>query len=136
AYLLYMKFGNAETGDEKIKLQPVWKILENKYYLDDLYINGLVNPLKTAVAKAVDRFNSQVLDRFVNTVGLAVAFIGKIVYSNLDQKGIDRLVNSVSVGTDTAGGQVKLIQSGRVQQYLTLFLSGVLLVSIIVFVLY
>ena len=136
AYLLYMKFGNAETGDEKIKLQPIWKILENKYYLDDLYIKGVVNPIKTAVAKSVDRFNTQVLDRFVNTVGLAMAFIGKIVYSNFDQNGIDRLVNSVSVGTDNVGGQVKLIQSGRVQQYLTLFLSGVLLVSIIVFVLY
>ena len=136
AYLLYMKFGTAETGDEKIKLQPVWKILENKYYLDDLYINGIVNPLKTAVAKAVDQFNSKVLDRFVNSVGLAMGFLGKIVYSNLDQDGIDRIVNSVSVGTDDLGGRVKLIQSGRVQQYLALFLSSVLLVSIIVFVLY
>ena len=136
AYLLYMKFGTAETGDEKIKLQPVWKILENKYYLDDLYINGIVNPLKTAVAKAVDQFNSKVLDRFVNSVGLAMGFLGKIVYSNLDQDGIDRIVNSVSVGTDDLGGRVKLIQSGRVQQYLSLFLSSVLLVSIIVFVLY
>ena len=136
AYLLYMKFGTAETGDEKIKLQPVWKILENKYYLDDLYINGIVNPLKTAVAKAVDQFNSKVLDRFVNSVGLAMGFLGKIVYSNLDQDGIDRIVNSISVGTDDLGGRVKLIQSGRVQQYLSLFLSSVLLVSIIVFVLY
>ena len=136
AYLLYMKFGTAETGDEKIKLQPVWKILENKYYLDDLYINGIVNPLKTAVAKSVDQFNSKVLDRFVNSVGLAMGFLGKIVYSNLDQDGIDRIVNSVSVGTDDLGGRVKLIQSGRVQQYLALFLSSVLLVSIIVFVLY
>ena len=136
AYLLYMKFGTAETGDEKIKLQPVWKILENKYYLDDLYINGIVNPLKTAVAKSVDQFNSKVLDRFVNSVGLAMGFLGKIVYSNLDQDGIDRIVNSVSVGTDDLGGRVKLIQSGRVQQYLSLFLSSVLLVSIIVFVLY
>lgn len=136
AYLLYMKFGTAETGDEKIKLQPVWKILENKYYLDDLYINGIVNPLKTAVAKAVDQFNSKVLDRFVNSVGLAMGFLGKIVYSNLDQDGIDRIVNSVSVGTDDLGGRVKLIQSGRVQHYLALFLSSVLLVSIIVFVLY
>ena len=114
----------------------LWKILENKYYLDDLYINGIVNPLKTAVAKSVDQFNSKVLDRFVNSVGLAMGFLGKIVYSNLDQDGIDRIVNSVSVGTDNLGGRVKLIQSGRVQQYLTLFLSGVLLVSIIVFVLY
>ena len=111
-------------------------ILENKYYLDDLYVKGIVDPLKTQVAREVDRFNSKVLDRFINTIGLAMAFLGKIVYSNFDQGGIDKLVNSVSVGTDNAGGQVKLIQSGRVQQYLTLFLSGVLLVSIIVFVLY
>ena len=72
----------------------------------------------------------------INTVGLAMTFIGKIVYSNFDQGGIDKIVNSVSVGTDNVGGQMKLIQTGRVQQYLTLFLSGVLLVSIIVFVLY
>ncbi len=136
SYLIYMKLGNAQTGDEKIKIQPIWNLLENKYFLDDLYIKGIVNPLKTFIAKSVDRFNTNVLDRFINTVGLAMTFIGKIVYSNLDQGGIDKIVNSVSVGTDNVGGQIKLIQTGRVQQYLTLFLSGVLLVSIIVFVLY
>ena len=65
-----------------------------------------------------------------------MSFFGKIVYSNLDQDGIDKVVNSVSVGTENVGGQLKLIQTGRVQQYLSLFLSGVLVVSIIIFVLY
>ena len=136
SYFIYMKFGNAETGDEKIKVQPIWKILENKYYLDDFYFRGIVNPLKTYIARLVDSFNSNVLDRAINTLALAMTFVGKVVYSNIDQDGIDKLVNSVSVGTDNAGGQIKLIQTGRVQQYLSLFLSGVLLVSIIVFVLY
>ena len=64
-----MKLGNAQTGDEKIKIQPLWNLLENKYFLDDLDIKGIVNPLKTFIAKSVDRFNTNVLDRFINTVG-------------------------------------------------------------------
>ena len=136
AYLLYMKFGNAETGDQKIKIQPVWGILENKYYLDDFYMKGIVDPIKSSIAKAVNGFNSNVIDRFINNAALLMSFFGKIVYSNLDQDGIDKVVNSVSVGTENVGGQLKLIQTGRVQQYLSLFLSGVLVVSIIFFVLY
>ena len=136
AYLLYMKFGNAEAGDQKIKIQPFWGILENKYYLDDFYMKGIVDPIKSSIAKAVNGFNSNVIDRFINNVALLMSFFGKIVYSNLDQDGIDKVVNSVSVGTENVGGQLKLIQTGRVQQYLSLFLSGVLVVSIIFFVLY
>ena len=136
AYLLYMKFGDAETGDQKIKIQPIWGILENKYYLDDFYLKGIVNPIKSSIAKAVNGFNSNVIDRFINNVALLMSFFGKVLYSNLDQGGIDKVVNSVSVGTENVGGQLKLIQTGRVQQYLSLFLSGVLVVSIIIFVLY
>ena len=36
-YYLYQLQGSAETGDDKIKIEPIWKVLENKYYIDDFY---------------------------------------------------------------------------------------------------
>ena len=35
AYYIYQIISRPEDGDSKIKFQPVWRVLENKYYLDD-----------------------------------------------------------------------------------------------------
>ena len=84
------------------------------------------------MAKAVDAFNTNVIDRFVNGFGQIASFMGAIVYNNIDQNGIDKVLNMSSTGTDSFGGKVKLLQTGRTQQYLMLFLSGVVTISLLI----
>ena len=131
-YYLYQLQGSAETGDEKIKIQPIWKVLENKYYLDNFYFKFVIDPIKITFAKAIDSFNTNVIDRFINGFGQIVSFLGGIVYNNIDQNGIDKLLNLSSTGTDAAGSRVKLMQTGRAQQYLMLFLGGVIVISLLI----
>ena len=118
--------------DEKIKIKPIWNLLENKYYLDFFYFKFIIDPVKITFAKLVDSFNSNVLDRFVNSVGTTASKAGGIVYTNLDQGGIDKVLNLSSTGTDTIGSKVKLIQTGKTQQYLMYFLIGVIVISLII----
>ena len=131
-YYLYQLQGSAETGDDKIKIQPVWTVLENKYYLDHFYFRFIIDPIKINISKAVDKFNTNVIDRFINGVGQIASLLGGIVYNNLDQNGIDRFLNMSSSGTDSFGGRVKLLQTGRTQQYLMLFLGGVVTISLLI----
>ena len=91
-YYLYQLQGSAETGDDKIKIQPIWSVLENKYYLDHFYFKFVIDPVKINISKAVDKFNT----------------------------------------TDNFGGKVKLLQTGKTQQYLMLFLGGVVTISLLI----
>jgi len=131
-YYLYQLQGSAETGDDKIKIQPVWTVLENKYYLDHFYFRFIIDPIKINISKAVDKFNTNVIDRFINGVGQIASLLGGVVYNNIDQNGIDRFLNMSSSGTDSFGGRVKLLQTGRTQQYLMLFLGGVVTISLLI----
>ena len=131
-YYLYQLQGSAETGDDKIKIQPIWSVLENKYYLDDFYFKYVIDPVKINISKAVDKFNTNVIDRFVNGFGQIASLLGGIVYNNFDQNGIDKLLNMSSSGTDSFGGKVKLLQTGKTQQYLMLFLGGVVTISLLI----
>ena len=54
------------------------------------------------------------------------------MYNNFDQKGIDKLLNMSSSGTDSFGGKVKLLQTGKTQQYLMMFLGGVVTISLLI----
>ena len=131
-YYLYQLQGSAETGDDKIKIQPIWSVLENKYYLDDFYFKYVIDPVKINISRAVDKFNTKVIDRFVNGFGQIASLLGGIVYNNFDQNGIDKLLNMSSSGTDSFGGKVKLLQTGKTQQYLMLFLGGVVTISLLI----
>ena len=131
-YFIYQIQASAENGDKAIKVEPIWTVLENKYYLDNFYFKYLINPTKSTISNAIDRFNTNVIDRIVNSFGLVASFLGQIVYNNFDQKGIDRLLNASSTGTDNLGGKVKLLQTGKTQQYLMLFLAGVVTISLLI----
>ena len=131
-YYLYQLQGSAETGDDKIKIQPIWSVLENKYYLYDFYFKYVIDPVKINISRAVDKFNTNVIDRFVNGFGQIASLLGGIVYNNFDQNGIDKLLNMSSSGTDSFGGKVKLLQTGKTQQYLMLFLGGVVTISLLI----
>ena len=131
-YYLYQLQGSAETGDSKIKVEPIWTVLENKYYIDDFYFKFIIDPIKINLAKAVDVFNTNVIDRFINGFGQIASFLGAIIYNNIDQNGIDKFLNISSSGTDSFGGKVKLLQTGRTQQYLMLFLGGVVTISLLI----
>jgi NADH-quinone oxidoreductase subunit L len=129
---LYQLQGSAETGDSKIKVEPIWTVLENKYYIDDFYFKFIIDPIKINLAKAVDVFNTNVIDRFINGFGQIASFLGAIIYNNIDQNGIDKFLNISSSGTDSFGAKVKLLQTGRTQQYLMLFLGGVVTISLLI----
>ena len=60
---------------------------------------------------------------------------GGFVYGILDQRGVDSFFNGLSAATDGAGGAVRKLQTGRVQQYAAFFVAGALiLVLLFVFV--
>ena len=68
----------------------------------------------------------------MNLFGVAAIFLGNIVYNKFDKGGIDKALNISSSSTDALGARVKLLQTGKAQQYIMYFLSGVIVISLLI----
>ncbi len=135
----------AGQRDPLMALGPVWSLLRNKYYMDELY--GLViaqkaGPAgKTGTADSVRvqagllirfvgwfsrlcyAFDKAIVDGLVNLAGWLGRGIGTIS-AWIDHTLVDGLVNSVGIFTDMVGDGLKLVQTGRVQNYLLIAITG------------
>lgn len=90
----------AETGGEA----GFAKVLENKWYVDELYDVIIVKPLRS-------------LSVFLNNV--------------IERSGIDGIVNGVGRGINYTSRQVRLLQSGQVGAYILMMVIGTIVLFII-----
>jgi NADH-quinone oxidoreductase subunit L len=80
------------------------RILQNKWYVDEIYNAAVVKPLKSLSA-----------------------FIDRII----EKKGIDGLVNGVGKAVNYGSRQLRLVQNGQVGVYVLLMVIGMLVLFII-----
>jgi len=82
----------------------IGKVLQNKWYVDELYDFIIVKPLRS-------------LSTFFNNV--------------IERSGIDGLVNGVGRGINYGSRQIRLLQSGQVGSYILMMVVGILILFII-----
>jgi NADH-quinone oxidoreductase subunit L len=111
-----------------------YTFLVNKYYLDDLYENVIVDGTRGAVARASYWVNQHVIDGVVNAVGRGAVKAGRVTYDALDQRLVDGAINGIAIETGMAGGEVRKVQSGRVQRYALILFAGVALLALAIFI--
>jgi NADH-quinone oxidoreductase subunit L len=133
-WALFSRDASTQRRRDRVEVPVLYPLLRRKYYMDDLAM-GLVWVTKTPLARAVVWVNDYVIDAVVNGAGFASRALGKVVYSALDQRGIDLVVNGIAAGTDEAGSVMRKLQTGRLQQYAASFVTGavVLVVVIVIF---
>jgi NADH-quinone oxidoreductase subunit L len=88
----------------EISSQGFGKVLENKWYVDELYNTIIVKPLQRTAA-------------FFNTI--------------IETKVIDGIVNGVGRAVQYSSRQIRLVQSGQVGAYVLLMVIGMVLFFII-----
>jgi NADH-quinone oxidoreductase subunit L len=107
----------------------VYRFIENKYYLDDLYLGGIVRPVQYPLARATYWSNQHILDGIVNGSAKATLVTARHTYETVDQEVVDFAVNGAAGLTGWSGGILRYIQSGNVQRY-----AAVLFAAIAIFV--
>ncbi|HEX9847986.1 MAG TPA: NADH-quinone oxidoreductase subunit L [Acidimicrobiia bacterium] len=133
-WLIYGKDRSTQEERDRFEVPGLFPLLRRKYYVDDVAL-GLVGATSGPVARFVDWTNTYILDGIVNAVGGATKFLGGIVYNGVDQIVVDGIFNGLSAAADGAGSVLRRLQTGRVQQYASGFVGGVLiLVVLFVFV--
>ncbi|MEO6488627.1 MAG: NADH-quinone oxidoreductase subunit L [Ferruginibacter sp.] len=99
AWRRYGKYQQIETSPKGIT-----KILENKWYVDEIYNSTIVQPLRS-------------LSGFFNNI--------------IERKGIDGLVNGTGKLVNYGSRQLRWLQSGQVGAYVLLMVLGILILFII-----
>ncbi|MGE5264126.1 MAG: NADH-quinone oxidoreductase subunit L [Acidobacteriota bacterium] len=147
AWLIYGRKPLAHGAVDPLSrwLGPLWTLLRNKYYLDQLY--GLVIEQKRGPAGATGRadsvrvqpgllmlfiawladalfaFDKLIVDGTVNLAGMVGRAFGSIS-GWIDHTFVDGLVNQIGLFTNDVAAGLKLIQTGRVQNYLLIAITG------------
>jgi NADH-quinone oxidoreductase subunit L len=125
-YGLYARW---RARDPLRRLGPGYTLLERKYYLDDLYLRGVVRPVQYPLSAGVYWTNQKILDGAVNGAAWLTRRLGLGV-DVVDRRGVDGAVNGVGQITRGSGGLLKYIQSGDVQRYAVFLFVGVVILAI------
>ncbi|MCP3857065.1 MAG: NADH-quinone oxidoreductase subunit L [Actinomycetia bacterium] len=108
--------------------------LVNKYYLDHLYTDVIAAGTKGPVAQMANTFNQKVLDGVVDGAAKTAVAVGQGVYDHIDQGVVDRAINASGAGSSEAGGVLRRIQSGKIQQYATLMFGAAVVLAVVLVV--
>jgi NADH-quinone oxidoreductase subunit L len=107
--------------------QPIFTILYNKYYFDEIYQGLLIYPT-VALATLCAKFDYDwVINPIVNFFGRLTSLVadGTAVFDKFAIDGY--FVNGIPGAFNWFGGQLRLLQTGRAQNYLLILVVGLLI---------
>ncbi len=96
-------------------VKPYYKVLKNKYYIDEFYSRTIVRP-GIKLANLVNWFDKNVIDGVVNGVGKVTVLISKGVHL-FDLGVVDGFVNWTANETYNVGKRLRKLQTGNVSAY-------------------
>ncbi|MDF1500943.1 MAG: NADH-quinone oxidoreductase subunit L [Anaerolineales bacterium] len=125
-------------GEDPLKkpLGPVFKVLQNKYYFDEFYAAFIVRPAywlaETFTYRWIDR---GVIDGFLHWTGRTSLKIGSFLRNAIDIPIVNGAGDLVGEGVKKAGHRFRVIQTGRVQEYLIIGIvfTGIIISYLLVF---
>jgi NADH-quinone oxidoreductase subunit L len=120
-YLGWVSYRNVNSPAEDRLQIP---LLKNKYYFDEFYDRVLVKPAYWFAENLVYRFLDQgIIDGILHIFGPLTQGIGAFIRNYIDLPVINRFFGDGSAEvTQRAGARLRLVQTGRIQQYLMLAL--------------
>ncbi|HVM12633.1 MAG TPA: NADH-quinone oxidoreductase subunit L [Actinomycetota bacterium] len=126
----YRLYAGWRDRDPVRKLGPLYRFLDRKYLLDDIYLRGIVRPIQYPIARAVNWTNRYILDGIVHLVAWVTRKLGGVTAA-VDRNLVDGAVNRVAIGTGWTGGLLRYVQSGNVQRYAVLLFTGVVILTVV-----
>jgi NADH-quinone oxidoreductase subunit L len=109
-------------AEEEAKL-PGFRLMQNKYFVDEIYQATIIRAFMALrlVFAEMDRW---IVDGVVNAFSVG-ARGASWVTGQIDKYLVDGAVNFVAEGTLKAGGKLRNLQTGRIQNYVYGLLGGV-----------
>jgi NADH-quinone oxidoreductase subunit L len=135
AYLVFYPDRGTQKERDRVEIPALYPLLRRKYFLDHLYWYGVVAPIRGPIARGINWINQYVIDGIIHAIAGLSIVLSRFVYRGFDQQGIDGVVHGISMAADSAGGALRRLQTGRVQQYAAGFVGGVLVLVLAIVIL-
>ncbi len=111
-------------------LGPIYTLLERKYFFDELYDYVFVRPAKWISEVLTYRIMDKIIiDGFLHGVARAAVVVGNFFKDELEKKTIDNPPIYLANAIQWVGKSFRVIQTGRVQNYLLIGMLVVLAFS-------
>lgn len=133
ALIAYFLYGTNKVNLEEMKkqLSGVHGFLVNKWHFDELYDALFMQPAHK-VAAFCAWFDKAVFDSILHGSAKVMVVISK--WDRMfDERVVDGLVNLVGSATQSVGASLKVVQTGRVRQYVMFIVLGVVALFAVVF---
>jgi NADH:ubiquinone oxidoreductase subunit 5 (subunit L)/multisubunit Na+/H+ antiporter MnhA subunit len=128
---LYARVSDAKAKDPIQRIpaigRPIFAILYNKYYFDEIYRGLIIYPVVSLATLCAKFDYDWVINRIVDFFGALTRFIADDVVGPFDNIVIDGLVNGIPNAFNWFGGQLRLLQTGRAQNYMLILVIGFLI---------
>jgi NADH-quinone oxidoreductase subunit L len=131
-WLVYRNIKQGQTDPLKKALPGIYKVLENKYYFDEIYDFLFVQP-STWFARNISYLliDRRIIDGFLNWVGHITSVIGKFLRDFIDKPVVNGFGDFVGETTKKLGVVLRPIQTGRIQQYMIMALVTIAVFSML-----
>lgn len=129
-----VRYGEADPLEKP--LGPVYRLMKNKYYFDELYDKVFVRPAywfaETFTSKWIDQ---GLIDGILHAVARFSLNLGSFLRNAIDLPIINGAVDLFSDGVKKFGHGIRVMQAGRVQGYLivSVIFASVLLSYFLIF---
>ncbi len=127
AWLMYYK-GAIDPVRMGQRFRPIYKLLYNKYYIDEFYFGFIINPI-TRFAKWMWSFDAGVIDGAVNGTAWLTIFLSDVKMW-FDKWIIDGLVNGSGWLVRSMGSVLRLLQTGSFQFYGLFILASAVILAL------
>jgi len=129
AYLLYIL--NKEILPQRIRrhFTPLYNLVSNKYYIDELYRFLFIQPL-IRLSRVASKFDLGVIDGAVNGAAWITVILSKIS-AWIDRYIVDGAVNLVAMIVRLLSLALRRIQTGYIQTYLLIAFFGLAIIILI-----
>ncbi|MEL6272562.1 MAG: proton-conducting transporter membrane subunit [Chloroflexota bacterium] len=111
-------------------LGPLWPLLANRYYIDDLYNVVFIRPAQTISRLTADVIDRGVIDGFLHLIARVFTWLGDFA-KDFNYWLIDGFGDAIPDGVGLFGQWFRRIQTGRIQQYLLLVAIAIVLIAAI-----
>jgi NADH-quinone oxidoreductase subunit L len=136
-YLGWLVYRRVETQNDPLQraLGSIYKLLQNKYFIDEFYSRIFVRPslwvAETLVYRWIDK---GVIDGILHGAGYLGLWLGRTMRSLIDQPVINDGGDALANGTRGLGVSLRRFQTGRVQQYMVISILVALITGILFYI--
>ncbi|TFH35357.1 MAG: hypothetical protein E4G99_07470, partial [Anaerolineales bacterium] len=118
-YALYRKLQAGAADPLRKPLGGLYTLFQNKYYFDEIYQAAIVRPAywfaETFTYRWIDR---GLIDGFLHLIARVSLKIGTYLRTYIDMPIVNGAGDAVGEGVKRIGRSIRVIQTGRVQEYL------------------